>query len=388
MRWKWFPRRINLQIAVMVLVATATFQAVTTLAVWLTEIAEPNHQQLRRSDLVAQLVEADGSLERERLERAVERVLPPMLWTTAQEVGPLPPLAAWIGMAAFSALTFAILIVWATRQLARPLRAFAEAAEAFSLESEPAALPELGPREVQVATRAFNRLQEKIKRLIDERTEMLASIGHDLRTPITRVRLRAEFMDDSMRVPVTRDLDLMARLVDGALTHLREGRWCPSPSEPLCLADFVERVCEDFRDTGAPVAFSATDRPVVLARSEDVERALNSLIDNAIKYGLRAHVRVVCQDDMAVVEVEDEGPGIPDGNEEHLMEPFTRGTAASADNGFGLGLSTAKAIAADHGGYLRLANATHCGLLAQFGIPMGSRSRNTSLPRTQGRTLV
>ena len=372
---KWFPRRINLQIAVVVLLATATFQAVTTLAAYLTELAEPSHQRLMRNDLVEQLVDAEGSLDRAALERAIERVLPPALWTTENEVGPLPPLAAWVGMAAFSALTFAILILWATRQLTRPLRAFAGAAETFSLEAEPAALPELGPREVQGATRAFNRMQEKINRLIRERTEMLASIGHDLRTPITRVRLRAEFMDDAMRVPVTRDLDLMARLVDGALAHLREGRWSPSPSEPLCLADFVERVCEDFCETGAPVEFTATDRPVVLGRSEDIERALNSLIDNAIKYGSKARVRVVARGDMAVVEVEDEGPGIPDGNEEHLMEPFTRGDANGDGSGVGLGLSTAEAIAADHGGYLRLANSTHAGLLAQFGIPMGGMAQ-------------
>ena len=97
-------------------------------------------------------------------------------------------------MIAFSALTSAILVVWATRQVAQPLGAFAAAAESFSLGRDPATLPELGPREVQVAARAFNRMQDKIKRLISERTEMLASIGHDLRTPITRLRLRAEFM--------------------------------------------------------------------------------------------------------------------------------------------------------------------------------------------------
>jgi signal transduction histidine kinase len=394
MEWKWFPRRINLQIAVMVLVTTATFQAVMTLTAYITEITQPSHQRQVRKDFVEQLVEAESSLDRDSLERAVERRFPPAMWTTVQEVRPVPPLAAWIGMAAFSALTFAILIVWSTRQVTRPLRAFAEAAETFSLESEPAQLPELGSREVQVAARAFNRMQGKISTLMRERTEMLASIGHDLRTPITRLRLRAEFMDDSVRAAVTRDLDLMARLVDGALAHLREGRWSPSPSEVLCLADFVERVCLDFCDTGAPVEFNATDRPVVLGRSEDIERALNSLIDNAIKYGSRAQVRVLSRDDMAVVEVEDDGPGIPAGNEEHLMEPFTRGDATSSDSGFGLGLSTAKAIATDHGGYLRLANSRHSGLLAQFALPVGgrrwnaARSASASLTPARGRTPI
>src|SRR5262249_41455930 len=155
-------------------------------------------------------------------------------------------------------------------------------------------------------------------------------------------------------------------------------RWSPSPTEVLGLADFVERVCTDFADIGAPVEFSATDRPVVLGRSEDIERALNSLIDNAIKYGSRAHVLVLSRGDMAVVEVEDEGSGIPEGSEEHLMEPFTRGDATSDASGFGLGLSTAKAIAVDHGGYLRLANSTHSGLLAQFAIPMGGRRWNSA----------
>jgi len=331
-KWKWFPRSIGLQIAMMVLVATATSQAVMTLATYIAES-----------------------------------------WTTAQEVGPLPPLAGWIGMAAFSTLTFAILIAWATRQVTRPLSAFAAAAETFSLEGEPAQLEELGPQEAQVAARAFNRMRERIRRLTGERTEMLARVGHDLRIPITRLRLRSEFMDDSMRIAVTRDLDLMTRLVDAALAHLRQGRWSPSPSEELCLAGFVEGVCGDFSDTGAPVEFSAIDRPVVLGRREDIERALNSLIDNAIKYGSRAHVRVFSRDDMAVVEVEDEGPGIPEGKEEHLMEPFTRGDAARADSGLGLGLSTAKAVAKDHGGYLRLTNSTPSGLLARFGIPLVRR---------------
>jgi signal transduction histidine kinase len=155
-------------------------------------------------------------------------------------------------------------------------------------------------------------------------------------------------------------------------------------SEVICLADFAERVCEDFSETGAPVEFRAADRPVVVGRSEDIERALNSLIDNAIKYGSRAHVRVVTRDDMGVVEVEDEGPGIPEGHEEHLMKPFTRGDTG-ADSGFGLGLSTAKAIAGDHGGYLRLANSTRSGLLAQFGVPViYARGRNA--PRSRHRS--
>ena len=101
--------------------------------------------------------------------------------------------------------------------MTQPLRAFSKAAEAFSQEAEPAELPELGPREMRVAARAFNRMQDRIRMLMKERTEMLASIGHDLRTPITRLRLRAEFMDDPMRVAVARDLDLMGSLVDGAL---------------------------------------------------------------------------------------------------------------------------------------------------------------------------
>ena len=144
---------------------------------------------------------------------------------------------------------------------------------------------------------------------------------------------------------------------------------------PVSLADFVERICEDFAESGAPVDFTATDRPVVLGRTEDIERALNSLIDNAIKYGAKAHVRLVSRDDMAVVEIEDEGPGIPEGNEDRLMEPFTRGDATRnrEDRGFGLGLSTAKAIAADHGGHLRLANSQQSGLVARFSLPKGKR---------------
>jgi len=326
--------------------------------------------------VMIQLVTTGSSFDPDSLGGAAERAHLATIRTSGREVSFAPTPAAWIGMAVFSVSTYALLILWARRQVTRPLRAFSKAAETFSREAQPAELPEVGPREVQVAARAFNRMQNRIKMLIKERTEMLAGIGHDLRTPITRLRLRAEFMDDPMRLAVTRDLDLMARLVDGGLAHLRSGRWSPSPAVAVGLAEFVERICEDFAESGAPVDFTATDRPVVFGRTEDIERALNSLIDNAIKYGSKAHVRLASRDDMAVVEIEDEGPGIPEGNEDRLMEPFTRGDVASnlSDRGFGLGLSTAKAIAADHGGHLRLANSRHSGLVAQFSLPMGKRA--------------
>ena len=373
MAWKWFSRRISVQIAVMVLIATATFHGIMTV-VLVTE--STGHDQVLPVVVVQQPVDTDSSLDADRLGRAAGQELAAALRPAAQEVSFAPTPAAWIGMAVFSALTFALLILWARRQVTQPLRAFSKAAEAFSQEAEPAELPELGPREMRVAARAFNRMQDRIRMLMKERTEMLASIGHDLRTPITRLRLRAEFMDDPMRVAVARDLDLMGSLVDGALTHLRDGRWSPSQAVPVSLADFVERICEDFAETGAPVDFTATDRPVVLGRTEDIERALNSLIDNAVKYGAKAHVRLVSRDDMAVVEIEDEGPGIPEGNEDRLMEPFTRGDATRnrEDRGFGLGLSTAKAIAADHGGHLRLANSQQSGLVARFSLPKGKRT--------------
>ena len=373
-RWKWLPRRISVQIAMMVIVATATFHGIMTLAVLATEQDQP------LPVVTVQLVTTGKGLDPDSLAGAAEQAHLATVRTSRGDVSFSPTPAAWIGMAVFSALTYAVLILWARRHVTRPMRAFSEAAETFSREAEPAELPELGPREVQVAARAFNRMQNRIRMLIKERTEMLASIGHDLRTPITRLRLRAEFMDDPMRIVVTRDLDLMARLVDGGLAHLRDGRWSPSPAVAVGLADFVERICEDFVESGAPVDFSAVNRPVVLGRTEDIERALNSLIDNAIKYGSKAHVRLVSRDDMAVVEIEDEGPGIPEGNEDRLMEPFTRGDATRnvSDRGFGLGLSTAKAIAADHGGYLRLANSRHSGLVAQFSLPMEKRPPTTS----------
>ena len=372
MEWKWFPRRISLQIAVVVVGATATLHGVMTLADLIAEKARPGHDQVVREVVVEKLARAESGLDPDRLAKAAEQVLPPTLRPVRQEMSLAPTPAAWVGMAVFSALTSALLILWARRQVIRPLRAFSKAAEAFSQEAEPAELPEFGPREVQVAARAFNRMQDRIRNLLKERTEMLASVGHDLRTPITRLRLRAEFMDESMRVPVARDLDLMGRMVDGALAHLRDGRWSPSPATAVGLADFVERICADFAESGAPVAFSATERPVVLGRTEDIERALNSLIDNAIKYGSKAHVRLLSRDNMAIVEVEDEGPGIPEGNEDHLMEPFTRGGAPEnlGHRGYGLGLAVAKAIAADHGGHLRLANSPRCGLLARFSLPI------------------
>ena len=183
-----------------------------------------------------------SSLDADRLGRAAEQAHAATLRPAAHEVSFAPTPAAWIGMAVFSALTFA-----RSHPLGKaagdptPARLF-QGGRNFQSEAEPAELPELGPREMQVAARAFNRMQNRIRMLMKERTEMLASIGHDLRTPITRLRLRAEFMDDPMRVAVARDLDLMGSLVDGALAHLRDGRWSPSPGRAgqprrLCRTD-------------------------------------------------------------------------------------------------------------------------------------------------------
>ena len=205
-----------------------------------------------------------------------------------------PKHGALIFTVVFLALTLALLSVWATRALTAPLKRLAAAAEAFGARDDHVALPEAGPREVLAVSRALDRMRSRVRRLIDDRTQMLAAISHDLRTPITRLRLRAEFIeDDAARAATLRDLDQMNGLVEAALSFVRDGQARDTNSHSLVdLASVVQTVCDDFSDVGAPVSVSRSRHVLVQGRTEELQRAVTNLVDNAVKYGGRADVRM------------------------------------------------------------------------------------------------
>ncbi|MRI55065.1 HAMP domain-containing protein [Methylobacterium sp. DB1607] len=282
----------------------------------------------------------------------------------------------------FLGVSLTLLSFWATRALTAPLAGLAAAAEAFGTAEEPPPLPKRGPEEVLALARALDRMRTRLLRLLDDRTQMLAAISHDLRTPITRLRLRAEFIEDERAREMTlRDLDQMNGLVESALSYVRDGQGAPGEGETtlIDLASVVQTVCDGFSDVGAAVSLERTRHVLVRGRPDDLQRAITNLVDNAVKYGGGARLVMGpagSGDHPGVaVEVIDDGPGIPDAERSAMLQPFVRGDRArnlDSASGFGLGLSIVLAIVEGHGGRLRLENRPGGGFCARIELPLAA----------------
>ena len=306
----------------------------------------------------------------------------------------LPPrlaLPLWGGPLAitvlFVVLSVTLLGVWAARALRRPLADFARAAESFSLEGDVAALPERGPQEVRAVAKALNRMRERIRRLVDDRTRMLAAMGHDLRTPITRLRLRGEFIDDAeLRGQMLRDLDQMRAMTDGVLSFLRDGQSREALTS-IDLASDLQTICDQFTDTGYAVSYAGPAHAAVVGRPDELQRAVANLVDNAVRHGTSAVVRLSDTPQAYIIEVEDDGPGIPDESKQAMLEAFVRGEPARTMDeraGFGLGLSIARAVAEAHGGALTLHDRAPHGLIARITLPLAGQTPASSSNRAVG----
>ena len=282
----------------------------------------------------------------------------------------------------FLGVSLTLLSFWVTRALTAPLAGLAAAAEAFGTAEEPPPLPKRGPEEVLALARALDRMRTRLLRLLDDRTQMLAAISHDLRTPITRLRLRAEFIEDERAREMTlRDLDQMNGLVESALSYVRDGQGAPGGGETtlIDLASVVQTVCDGFSDVGAAVSLERTRHVLVRGRPDDLQRAITNLVDNAVKYGGGARLVMGpagSGDHPGVaVEVIDDGPGTPDAERSAMLQPFVRGDRArnlDSASGFGLGLSIVLAIVEGHGGRLRLENRPGGGFCARIELPLAA----------------
>lgn len=283
--------------------------------------------------------------------------------------GPKPLIPA-LDFLVFALIFVPLLLLWVARHLSGQLRNFARAAEEFSLEGG-RDLPETGPLEIQQAARAFNRMRERISRLIADRTRMLSAISHDLRTPITRLRLRAEFIeDDKMRSEIVRDLDRMKRMVNSALTFIRDGRDAEARTA-VDLPALTRTIIDNFHDVGEAVRYEGLNHLTISAQPDALVRAIENLVENGLKFGRRVVVRIARAGGAVVIEVEDDGRGIPEAQREAMLEPFVRGDAARNDgSGFGLGLSITMAIVEAHAGRLELTSGTMGGLLARIVLPV------------------
>jgi signal transduction histidine kinase len=273
----------------------------------------------------------------------------------------------------FAVISVTLLGLWAARALTAPLSSFARAAENFSLNGADAALPERGPEEIRSVARAFNRMRQRISGLIDDRTRMLAAISHDLRTPITRMRLRSEFIEDEgHRNRMLADLEQMRSTLESVLSFLRNDR----KLEPMTLVDIastLQLVTDQFADMGHKVAYAGPPHAMAMARPDDLHRCVSNLVDNAVRFGADAMIRLELSPDSAIIDVEDDGPGISNADKREMLEPFARGDhARNMDEaaGFGLGLSIARAIALAHGGELSLHDRQPHGLVVRIQIPL------------------
>jgi signal transduction histidine kinase len=285
---------------------------------------------------------------------------------------PFPPgFGVLFATLTFVALNLVILLMWASRQLIKPLARIARAAEEFSLEDHAEDLPESGPDEVRTLARALNHMRGRIRAMVEDRTRMLAALGHDLRTPITRLRLKAEFIgDETMRAPILRDLEQMNAMVEGALSYLREGRAGRKPSL-ADVASLASTICDDFSDMGHNIHYIGPDHLVASVYVEGLQRAITNLAENAVKYGTEVTVALESRDRELSISIADNGPGVTDSEKENLVKPFSRGDNArslTGQKGFGLGLAIADAVARAHHGRLLLLNNTPCGLLARLDI--------------------
>jgi len=296
-------------------------------------------------------------------------------------VADVPPPRPWHSptfLWAFVLMTLAAaaLTVWAVRRLTAPVRTLAAAAEALGRDVNAPPLPEGGPYEVATAAAAFNLMAERIRRFVQDRTEMLTAIGHDLRTPITRLKLRAEFVeDDEQRRKMLADLEELEAMVSATLAFGRDAK-TTEPVSPLDLPELLQTVLDEAADARPDAAerliYEGPPHLTVRARPLSLKRAFANLVSNALNYGGSATVRLVPQErGMLVVAVEDGGPGIPPGELERVFEPFHRGEPSRSreTGGVGLGLPIARNIMRAHGGDVTLANRPTGGVRATATLP-------------------
>lgn len=289
----------------------------------------------------------------------------------------VPPFVGglWASTVLFLFVSVTLLGVWAGRALSAPLSAFARAAENFSVSQTSAPLPETGPEEIRAAAVALNRMRERITALMNDRTRMLAAISHDLRTPITRLRLRSEYIEnEAQRAETLHDLDQMQAMLESVLSFLSSG----SAAKPTLVnvAALLHTICEQFSDCGHLVRYQGPVRAPFTIRPGEISRAVTNLVENAVRFGTEVDVRLTASAGQATIEVSDNGPGIPEHRKADMLKPFVRGEEArtmTEKSGFGLGLSIAQAAAHGHGGELSLHDNRPQGLTVRIALPGAGR---------------
>lgn len=284
------------------------------------------------------------------------------------------PVADWLPYVLVAQMVLLLACAgFAVRQAVRPLGELAAAADALDPNAKSAPLSEAGPSEVAHAARAFNAMRDRIAHYLEERVQILAAISHDLQTPITRMRLRADMADDSPeKDKLVHDLREIERLVQDGIAYARSAHSSGEKKTRIDLASFIDSIAYDYQDTGKAVSVAGRIDGIASTKPHALRRILSNFIDNALKFAGAAEIDVERRESGAIaITVLDRGPGIPEEMLAAAMQPFFRleQSRNRETGGTGLGLAIAQQLAATIGGTVRLANRTGGGLAAEVVIP-------------------
>jgi signal transduction histidine kinase len=285
-----------------------------------------------------------------------------------------PPPPQWpvqVVIAAIVAIiTTSIAAAFIANRVARPLSQLAASAFAAARGAKATRVPEEGPDDVARAAHAFNAMTDQVSRTLERQRQLLSAVGHDLRTPITAMRISAEFIEDEeLRVRLQKNLEELQDLTDAVLSAARGSGW--EAMRKADLSAIVESVCADLEDMDKPVTWTSHATAPLMCRPGEIRRAVRNLIENAIAYGGNADVHMQVTPESYEIVVEDNGPGIGEDDRVRVFEPFVRleTSRSSETGGSGLGLTLVKAIAEGHGGSITLENRETGGLRACLCLP-------------------
>jgi len=293
-------------------------------------------------------------------------------------VRPAPPLGldpweqavvVWYLLSALAAAPFAYILAL---RLSTPTRLLARAAERLGRDPQAPPLTVKGSAEITVAVAAFNDMQGRLRRYVEDRTAMVGAVAHDLRTPLTRLRFRIESVPEEQRAKMVGDIEQMEEMISATLAFVRDATR-PGERTRLELCSLLESLCDEMAETGADADVEARGGQVVIEGDPmALRRLFSNLLENAVKFGGRARARVFSDTSYAVVEIADEGPGIPSTDIERVFEPFYRREPSRSrkTGGIGLGLAVVRSIARGHGGDVALLNRRGGGLTARVQLPL------------------
>ena len=286
----------------------------------------------------------------------------------------LPPPPTWpaevmiAGIVAM--LTSALAAAFVARRVVKPLSQLAASASEAARGGPAPRVPEEGPEDIRRAAVAFNAMTDQVSRTLESQRQLLSAVGHDLRTPITAMRINTEFVEDAdIRARLETNIEELQELTEAVLSAARGVGW--GQMRKIDLAALMESLCSDLDELGEPISWQPHAPAPFSCRPNEIRRALRNLIENAIAYGSRAKVSMEEQDRAYQIVVDDDGPGIPEADRKRVFEPFVRleASRSSETGGSGLGLTLVKAIAEGHGGSVFLENRSEGGLRVRLNLP-------------------